>query len=254
MRALLPEPSDDVDLHDHYGRNWVEHGGVRVNFIASVDGSATSAGESRGLQTPGDNAVFAALRDLADVILVGASTATREGYRPARVPADRAAIRTSRGFSSAPATAVVSASLDLDLDAALYREADQHAPTYVITGSSAPLAARNDIIDLAGEVEGLRLLEVPSTDGGVDFTAVVAQLRELGLRRILCEGGPRIFATAALARAVDELCLTISPMLAGPAGPKIVGGHDWPADFLPQLHLDSLLIEDDALFSRYLVR
>jgi hypothetical protein len=54
-----------------------------------------------------------------------------------------------------------------------------------------------------------------------------------------------------LARSVDELCLSVSPMLAGPGGPRIVGGDAWPESFLPQLRLTGLLLEDDALFCRY---
>ena len=61
MRQLLPAgPGTEVDLHAFYASDgWLDDGGVRVNFIASADGAATVAGLSRGLQTPGDNRVFA---------------------------------------------------------------------------------------------------------------------------------------------------------------------------------------------------
>jgi len=53
---------------------------------------------------------------------------------------------------------------------------------------------------------------------------------------------------------VDELCLTVSPMLAGPNnGPRIVAGQPWTAEVPPRLSLAGLLTEDDALFCRYLV-
>jgi len=157
MRVLLPAglppdpPAADspVDLHAHYAEGWLADGGVRVNFVSSVDGAATSAGLSRGLQTPGDNAVFGVLRDLADVILVGAATAAAERYRPANPSARRRGIRARLGLAGAPAIAVMSASLRLDLSAELFSAA-VHAPTLVVTGSAAPIGARNDIIDLAG--------------------------------------------------------------------------------------------------------
>src|SRR4051794_27706325 len=108
MQQLLPSASGaevelaEVDLHEHYaGAGWLDSGGVRVNFIASADGAASFAGLSRGLQTPGDNRVFAALRDLADVILVGAATATAEGYRPSAPGANRRAIRSGYGLAEA---------------------------------------------------------------------------------------------------------------------------------------------------------
>jgi riboflavin biosynthesis pyrimidine reductase len=255
MQQLLPAgPGAEVDLHAFYADNgWLADGGVRVNFIASADGAATVAGLSRGLQTPGDNRVFAALRDLADVILVGAATATAEGYRPSVPAAGRRAIRTGFGLAEAPAIAVVSASLDLDLSAPLYRAAEA-APTVVITSSAAPVGRRNDIIDLASGSSRLQLIEAPAAGAGVDFAAAVANLQELGYRRILCEGGPRLFAAGVAAGAVDELCLSYSPLLAGPAGPRILAGADESTGFPAGLELIGLLTEDSALFARYRVR
>ncbi|HEX8095034.1 dihydrofolate reductase family protein, partial [Jatrophihabitans sp.] len=232
---------------------WLPEGGVRVNFVSSVDGAAAAAGLSRGLQTPGDNAVFAALRDLADVILVGAATAAAEGYRPSNPSARRRAIRDRLGLAEAPAIAVMTSSLQLDLSAELFSAAE-HAPTLVITGSAAPIGARNDIIDLAGTQTKLQLVEAPSgPDGGVDFLAAIASLRELGYQRILCEGGPRLFAAGVASGGVDELCLTVSPMLTGPDGPRIVAGEPWPAQLSPRLELTGLLTEGGALFCRYLI-
>jgi riboflavin biosynthesis pyrimidine reductase len=261
MRVLLPPRGssydgagdDHVDLHAHYAEGWVDEGGVRVNFVSSLDGAATAAGRSRGLQTPGDNAVFAALRDLADVILVGAATAAAEGYRPANPSAQRRAARARFGLAEVPAIAVMSSSLELELSAELFSAAVR-APTLVITGSTAPMGARTDIIDLAATDTQLQLVQAPSLpDGGVDFAASVQALRELGYRRILCEGGPRLFAAGVAAGAVNELCLSLSPMLVGPAGPRIVAGQPWPAELAPRLRLAGLLVEDDALFCRYLL-
>lgn len=256
MRVLLPagQAEDGLDLHAHYADGWVAEGGVRVNFVSSVDGGASAGGLSRGLQTPGDNAVFAALRDLADVILVGAATAAAERYRPANPSAARREARARYGLAEVPAIAVMSASLHLDLSAELFSAASR-APTLVVTGSAAPIGARNDIIDLAGGDTKLQLVEAPSgSDGGVDFAASVTALRELGYRRILCEGGPRLFAAGVAAGAVDELCLTVSPMLIGPDAPRIVAGQTWADGLQPRLRLTGLLTEDDALFCRYLVQ
>lgn len=260
MRTLLSTDSststdasvERVDVHAHYADGWVETGGVRVNFVSSVDGAADAAGLSRGLQTPGDNVVFGALRDLADVILVGASTAAAENYRPSNPPERRRAIRRAYGFAEAPAIAVMSSSLQLDLSAELFTAATV-APTLVITGSAAPLSRRNDIIDLAGTSTRLQLIEAPSADDGeVDFAAAVTALRELGYRRILCEGGPRLFASGLAAGCVDELCLSVSPLLAGPGSGRIVGGPPWSGE-PARLSLTGLLTEDDALFCRYAV-
>jgi riboflavin biosynthesis pyrimidine reductase len=258
MRALIPaDVADDnsVDVHAHYATDWVEAGGLRVNFVSSVDGSATAGGLSRDLQTPGDNTVFAVLRDLADVVLVGASTARAEGYRPASPTADRRAIRERYGLRPRPAIAVMSSTLSLDLSAELFTAAHPDAPTMIITGSTAAVTARNDVIDLAGSGAALQLLEAPAMPGGgVNVAAAVAHLRELGYLRILCEGGPRLFASGVAVGAVDELCLSVSPMLIGPGGPRIVEGAGWPDGVRPQLTLTGLLTEDEALFCRYRVQ
>jgi riboflavin biosynthesis pyrimidine reductase len=265
MRALLPagpgeaaDPTGDgdrpVDLHAYYAEGWIAEGGVRVNFVSSADGAGAAAGLSRGLQTPGDNAVFGVLRDLADVILVGAATAAAERYRPANPSARRRAIRAEYGLAEVPAIAVMSSSLQLDLSAELFSAATQ-APTLVVTGSAAPVGARNDIIDLAGTETKLQVVQAPSgPDGGVDFAASVAALRELGYQRILCEGGPRLFAAGVAAGSVDELCLTVSPLLTGPGALRIVAGDPWPDGLAPRLRLVGLLTEDDALFCRYLLQ
>jgi riboflavin biosynthesis pyrimidine reductase len=255
MRALIPEADDQpVDLHAHYATDWIDSGGVRVNFVTSVDGSATANGLSRGLQTPGDNMVFAALRDLADVVLVGAATAGAEQYRPSSPSPRRQAIREKYGLAAAPAIAVMSSTLALNLSDDLFTAARSDAPTLIITASTAPVAARNDVIDLAGGSAAVQLLEAPADAAGrVSFAAAVTHLRELGYRRILCEGGPRLLASGVLSGAVDELCLTLSPVLVGPAGPRIVDGEPWPEGFMPRLQLTGLLLDDDALFCRYVM-
>jgi riboflavin biosynthesis pyrimidine reductase len=101
----------------------------------------------------------------------------------------------------------------------------------------------------------LQLIEAPATAGGqVDFAAAIEGLRELGYRRILCEGGPRLFGSAVAAGAVDELCLSLSPLLIGPAGGRILAGDGWPEQLRPRLELTGLLTEDGALFCRYRLR
>jgi riboflavin biosynthesis pyrimidine reductase len=230
MRALLPEPIDDVDVHEFYARDWLDGGGIRMNFVASVDGAATEDGVSRGLQTPGDNRVFAALRDLADVVLAGAGTVRTEGYSAIRLSARRTAIRRGHGLAERLPTAVVSRSLRLDPRAALFTEAPPDARTIVLTCGAGDPAVRD-----------------------VDFAGAHAALIERGLTRILSEGGPTLFAEMARAGAVDELCLSVTPLLTGPGARRIVAGDLWPGDPV-QLALTGLLEEDGALFCRYRVQ
>ena len=119
VRRLLPEPAGDLtadDLLAAYAppEDWPRH--VRVNFVASADGASSVDGLSGGLSSPADKRVFDLLRDLADVILVGAGTARAEGYGYPPYGADRRARRRALGLAELPTFAVVSGRLDLDPD------------------------------------------------------------------------------------------------------------------------------------------
>jgi riboflavin biosynthesis pyrimidine reductase len=86
-------------------------------------------------------------------------------------------------------------------------------------------------------------------DETVDLAAAVGELGERGLGRVLCEGGPHLFADLAAAGLVDELCLSLSPTLAGPGASRIVAGQQQPARPLALRHV--LAGEGGFLFTRY---
>jgi riboflavin biosynthesis pyrimidine reductase len=244
MRALLPEPAEDVDLHQIYARDWLERGGLRVNFVASADGAAQAGGKSKGLQTAGDNRVFAALRDLADVVLAGSGTVTIEGYRAIKLSERRRAVRREYGLREVLPTAIVSGSLRLDPESSLFSDAPAEDRTIVLTSAASPIerrAALEQVADVAicGDVF-------------VEPAEARRALEERGLTRILSEGGPIAFADLARSGVVDELCLSMSPLLVGPGPTRIVAGPDVWTDTRP-LALTDLLEEDGALFLRYRV-
>ena len=83
---------------------------LRANFIASLDGGATFGGKTGQLGGPGDRAVFSLLRELADVILVGAGTVRAEGYAGARPTVAQRQRRQTRGQSEVPRLAIVTKS------------------------------------------------------------------------------------------------------------------------------------------------
>jgi riboflavin biosynthesis pyrimidine reductase len=241
MRVLVPEASPDPDLHEFYARDWVGSGGVRVNFIASADGAVSAGGRSAGLQTPGDNRVFAALRDLADVVLVGARTAQTEGYGPVHPAGERLAKRRRFSLPDALPIAIMSRSLHVDPAAPLFTEATGATRTIVLTCAAGDADVRRQL-DSTADV-------VVCGDDDLDLAAAIAALRERGHTRLLCEGGPSLFASLAGAGLVDELCLSLSPLLVGPGPGRITGGAEWAEPH--SLTLAALLEEDGALFCRY---
>ncbi len=241
MRALLPRPVDDVDIHAYYAAGWLDRGGLRANFVSAADGAVHAGGVSRGLQTPGDNAVFAALRDLADVVHVGSGTAVAEGYGPIAPTTQRQAIRRSFGLRETLPVAVQSRSLRLDPDNDLFTEALPDARTIILTCTAADPEQRRLLKPVADIVD--------CGDETVDAVLVRQALEERGLTRILSEGGPSVFADLARDGVVDELCLSITPILGGPGPGRISAGKEWPLP-LP-LTLVGLLEEDGSLFCRY---
>jgi riboflavin biosynthesis pyrimidine reductase len=235
VRQLLPYPAEDLtddDLLAAYAVPPGEH--LRVNFVSSADGAVTIDGASGGLGGPGDRRVFQLLRDLADVILVAAGTVRNEGYGYPRFPAERRDRRQATGRAEWPTFAIVSRRLDLDLSSSLF--VDPPVRPVVLTGPDSPA-------DRRAELE--RCAEVMVVD---DLSSGVARLHRRG--PILCEGGPHLFAALVGAGLVDELCLTLSPVLAGPGPGRIESGPLHPA---VHLALAGLLEEDGALFTRYAV-
>ncbi|WP_327590567.1 pyrimidine reductase family protein [Nonomuraea sp. NBC_00507] len=234
MRRIYPDIQDNPDIAQAYaypqGRPW-----LRLNMVASADGAAWLKGRSGGLSSSGDKRIFQVLRGLADVVVAGASTVRKEGYGPVKPRDSWAEIREGR--PDVPHIAVISRSLGFDLDDELFTDATSQ--TIVITCESSPHERRKELARHADVI-------VVGEDS-VDMRLAVAQLHERGLTRILCEGGPRINAQLSADGLVDELCLSISPMLVGGGAARIQNGE--PAHVT--LDLRQVLEEEGVLFCRY---
>jgi riboflavin biosynthesis pyrimidine reductase len=83
----------------------------------------------------------------------------------------------------------------------------------------------------------------------VDLARLIAELGERGLARILCEGGPFLLSQLIEANLVDDMCLTVSPYLAGsqPTTEQPASALEAPTP----LHLRHVLTRDDLLYLRY---
>jgi riboflavin biosynthesis pyrimidine reductase len=214
------------------GKPW-----VRLNFVASVDGSATRDGRSGGLGTPADSRVFDLLRLLADVILIGAGTVRAEGYGAMMLPASAVRWRRANGKTDHPALAIVSGRLGLDAASPIFRA----APLRPIVYTTAVSADKGNALHAAADV-------IAVGDRMVDPRLLIADLRERGHGVVHCEGGPTLAGQLVACGEVDELCLTISPQIdAGPGGRVIANPIPAPQG----VRLAALHHSDSTLLARY---
>jgi riboflavin-specific deaminase-like protein len=228
MRRLLPDPADEVDLRTAYAAPSGRH--VRVNFAASADGAVTVDGRSRGLSSDADRELFHLLRAMSDVVLVGAGTVRAENYGGARP-----------GDGGTPPIAVVTRSLDLDPASRLFT--DTAVRPIVLTCEAAP-AERRDALSSLADV-------IIAGDEDVDLPAALDALAERGLVQVTCEGGPHLFGWLVAARALDELCLTLAPLIAGGRAGRIIAGLE--GQVTDPLRLQHVLEDEGHLFLRYAV-
>jgi riboflavin biosynthesis pyrimidine reductase len=258
MRAL--DQISDRELADAYAYPPSGVGPfVRANVIATLDGSAVgSDGRSGSINDTADARVFALLRGLADVILVGAGTARAEGYRAAVTHPRWRGLRSALGLTPHPALAVVSGSLDLpdalssapaparpgagSLSDGRAEAPPDAGPVLVITTETADPARVTRLAKRLGPVAVLRVGR-----GQVDVNAALDLLGTCGLRRILLEGGPQLLGEVGRVGRLDELCLTLSPVLVGGDGPRVVAGP-W---LWQELRLAQAIASGGSLLTRW---
>jgi riboflavin biosynthesis pyrimidine reductase len=220
QQIFPPGDPGPVDLAALYGarrpaghrRPW-----VALSMISSLDGSTAIDGRSGGLGNDSDRAVFATLRSVADVILVGAGTAA----------AERAGQRIG----------VVTASGRVD------------TTTELFTSGSGFLVMREDGPDAPPGIDVLR-----AGVGVIDLFAVFGQLAELvpEVRFVHAEGGPKLNGALFDADFIDELNLTTAPMVTGGVSSRIVVGA---GESLRPFHLAHVLTDEDGyLFTRWVRR
>lgn len=204
---------------------------VRANFVSTLDGAATGDdGRSSSINTGADRDVFALLRALADVILVGAGTARTEGYRRATVRAPWLELRDAR--PAHPTMAIVSRSGDIP--PRLSQARPDSGEVLLITCRRAGA----ETIELARATLGEEQVIVEGEEN-VDLVAGLDALALRGLRRVLCEGGPHLMRDLTASGRLDELCLTLAPTLVAGDRTRITAGAPVTTNLLPRLLIES---------------
>jgi riboflavin biosynthesis pyrimidine reductase len=231
-----PDPAEVLDRYRVADRASPH---LRVNFVSSLDGAATHDGLSGGLGDDADRLVFDTLRMLTDVILVGAGTVRAEGYGGIRFSDTAVAWRLANGLPEHPPVAIVSGRLDLDPAHPVFTRAATRP--LVVTHAQAPADRRAALAEVADVLV--------CGDASVDHALMVRTLTRRGYRQVLCEGGPSLFGSLLAADAVDELCLTLSPLLESGQAPRIAAGDSATPR---RMRLAHALPAGDTLLLRYL--
>ncbi len=245
FRALFPEPAELAletipERLAELGTRASERPYTLANFVASVDGRATISGRSAPLSNSSDRELFHALRESVDAVLAGTGTLRVERYgRLIKDPAARTR-RAQRGLAPEPVAVVISRTGQVPYEIPLFAEPEARIVEFTGASAPRPVAAQRELV----------MLE----EGAADLRRVFERLRaDFGIRTLLCEGGPTIFGSLVAEGLVDELFLTLAPVLVGgESNPDILSGPPLPEP--AGLELASVLECEGALFLRFRVR
>ncbi|WP_309647683.1 dihydrofolate reductase family protein [Nocardioides sp.] len=238
--AKEKEPDEgvgDIDLAQAYP--WPTEGTwTRVTMLRALDGGVAGPdGRSRSISSDIDREVLGEVRRLADAIVVGATTVRQEPYGPLKADPDAAAERTALGLSEAPVMVIVSGSLDLPWSEDMFAQSF-HTPI-VATTEAAPDDAKEEARKHA------ELLVLPGDD--LKAADLVAALHQRGLTRLVCEGGPGLLTAFAADDVIDEVDLTVAPVMPT----TVIESSPGDLEAVPGFSLAGLLLHDSFLFARY---
>jgi riboflavin biosynthesis pyrimidine reductase len=233
----------DGQLADHYAYpDDLQKCWVRGNMISSLDGGATEDGKSGGLGSPGDRAVFNLMRQAADVILMGAATVRIENYSGVQLSVAQRQERQRRGQAEVPPIAVVTASAALEPDTKFFTRTE--TPPLILTATKTVADAKHRLGAVA------EVLDASGADPTrVDPAVALRILAQRKLFRVLTEGGPSLLSLLIENDLLDELCLTVAPVLVGGVARRIATG---PGHTFTRMRPAHLLTDDQGyLYMRY---
>jgi riboflavin-specific deaminase-like protein len=166
----------------------------------SLDGRvATMSGHSHYINRPAGLAHLHRLRAVVDAVVVGIGTAL----------ADDPQLTVRRVVGPHPARVVLDPRGRLSSRARLLNS--DGARRIVVTAQGTSCAFPD-----------VEVLALPATDGHIAPTTILAGLADLGLRRILIEGGANTISRFLAARCLDRLHVVVAPVILGAGQPSIV--------------------------------
>lgn len=212
VTEVIPTSFERVDTTDDHAAEWMtqryrrpDGAFVRLNMVTTLTGSSAGAdGSSASISSRVDRLVLGAIRREADVVVVGAETVRAEG---SMLP------KTAR-------MAIVTSSGDLG-EGSLRRRDGRDAPPALILCRPEDAArveaaigdAPAETVVVPGSPRAHDRGETPHGDARLHPADIVHALGARGLNRIVCEGGAGLATQFVGAGVVDEVCVTVSPLL-----------------------------------------
>ncbi|MFB9236966.1 RibD family protein [Plantactinospora siamensis] len=215
---------------------------VLLSCATSIDGYIDDASEQRLMLSNADDLDrIDEVRAGCDAILVGAATVRRDNPRLLIRDPDRRATRVARGLPASPAKVTLTARGDLDPAARFFTEGEAERLVYC-----PPAVAERTRDRLAG------LATVVAAGDPVDPAAVLADLGNRGVRRLMVEGGGRVHAQFLMAGLADELHLVVAPFFVGDGrAPRFVRDGRFPWHSERRARLTEVRQIGDVVLLRY---
>lgn len=240
MLRIFPDHREiDADeAYDELAPTWRAPGNrpyVIVNMVSTVDGQARLGADTARLGGATDQRLLVKLREQVDCVFAGPETMRAERYKGPAARSETQARREARGLRPRPLMATVSRSGDLPWDVSVF----QDTGIEVVIFSDTEFDARGALA---------RITRVAGCDPGEMLRTLQDRF---GVRSVLLEGGPRVNREFFAAGCVDELFLTVAPLIAGAAEPFPIVAGELPEEL--SLRLIGAMLEESELFLRYRV-
>ena len=248
MRQVFPESrdvDDELSIYDDlvFPDPPNDRPFIIMNMVTSADGKAQIGSRAAGLGSEVDRGLMLRIRALADAVIQGAGTARQERiYR--KLPQELKDQRQRRGQEPEPLMAIVSQSLDIPTDSALFRKPARRPVVFCAETSPA---------ERIGQLQTMSTVVISGQCRPAVGKIVHALRRDFGVRYLLCEGGPTLNRTFFEAGLVDEFFLTFAPKVVAGDAKTAVEGQPLASGEQPKLQLMTIFERDSELFLRYRV-
>jgi diaminohydroxyphosphoribosylaminopyrimidine deaminase/5-amino-6-(5-phosphoribosylamino)uracil reductase len=178
---------------------------VLLKCAATLDGRiATRSGDSKWVTGKKARQYVHQLRHAVDAILVGIGT----------IHADDPSLTTrlDSGEGLDPVRIVLDTHLSISPSARIL-QLDSNSDTILVTGTGVAETKKRAV-----EKKGVRLIELPVHNNGIEMQPLLDQLGKMGITSLLVEGGSHVIASAFSSGIVDKILFFYAP--------KILGGDD----------------------------